>query len=657
MPIDINTGADIDLFEITQRINERLGLSASLPGGEVNAPDGTFWDCQFGSLPFLYAFSDENPLIRETAQFRRERIDTATNPGEQSLDSGYWNRSQESWHYGAGLRTAEPLEIEAQEVRFRYKESGGVNPWTAGELTLLNDTELIHDAGGDPFSLLGTDAGVLLFDATRGVELIDKGGDTIWENDDVIPVSLTSDGDSFYAGTVDGIVYKGDLATGAGAVENTFANPGRVLIRWVKGRLVASNGVEGWEGAGSAWEQIDPGTTFPDDWEWTDAAEGPQAIYMSGYSGTQSAIYKITVTVDAGTNSVKLSPLTLVAEMPRGEIVNTLYTYVGSFVALGTSKGVRVSAINDGGDLVIGPLNREVNGGCSDFVALGSYLYAAVGDDANAGDPNKRVKKAGLVRFNLGQNLEGDPLLFAHADDLVADAPGRCTSVTVIDDDRLVLGVERGGVFKQDTTFVSDGWLETGRIRLGTSEPKTWRDLRLVTKEDEGGYVVAHANRGGDEVDPALWDQVVQVDGENPDLTGKVSSQPNEPTSGIWLGIHLVASQDKTETPVLRSYQLRAIPSPARTRLIQVPLQLFNSEQDRSGSVVGYTGYAFDRLQLIEALEANYAVVPFIDWTSGERLNTYIERVRFQRTAPPKHGGIDAGANYGGILTVTLRVI
>ena len=84
MPIDINTDAGIDLFEITQRINERLGLSASLPGGEVNAPEGTFWDCQFGSLPFLYAFSDENPLIRETAQFRRERIDTATNPGEQS---------------------------------------------------------------------------------------------------------------------------------------------------------------------------------------------------------------------------------------------------------------------------------------------------------------------------------------------------------------------------------------------------------------------------------------------------------------------------------------------------------------------------------------------------------------------------------------------
>ena len=142
----------IDLYSITARINERLGMGG-YPGGSVDAPDSISWDVSFGNLKFLFATSDQDPYLRETSEFRRERIDTATNPGEQSLDSGYWVRSQESWHYGAGLRNAEPLEITAAEYRFRYQDSGGVDPWTAGQLTLLNDTERILK---DPesFSLL-----------------------------------------------------------------------------------------------------------------------------------------------------------------------------------------------------------------------------------------------------------------------------------------------------------------------------------------------------------------------------------------------------------------------------------------------------------------------------------------------------------------------
>ena len=47
-------------------------------------------DCEIGGLPFLFATSDQNPYRRETADFRRQRVDTERNPGEQSLDSGYW---------------------------------------------------------------------------------------------------------------------------------------------------------------------------------------------------------------------------------------------------------------------------------------------------------------------------------------------------------------------------------------------------------------------------------------------------------------------------------------------------------------------------------------------------------------------------------------
>lgn len=635
---------DNDVYQITERINTRLGLSATLPGGEIDAPDGVLWDAAIGNLPFLYAFSDQNPYVRQTAEFRRERIDTATNPGEQSLDSGYWSRSAESWHYGGGLRSAEPLEIEATEFRFRYATGGGVNPWVAGELTLLKATDLIHE-DAEPFSLLGTSEGVLMYDAV-GVKMLDADGGVVWSNTDVVAYSLTTDGESWYAGTEGGDVYTGSLLDGAGSVTHSFTS-GPVLIRWVKGRLIATAGKAVHEGAGGTWTEIDNGVTFPEDWVWTDAAEGPQAIYMSGYSGVQSSIYKIEALVEQ--DAVTLAPLVSVADMPRGEIVYTLYTYVGAYLCTGTSKGIRITGIREGGNLLVGPVVRQVNGGVKDFVALGSYVYATAADQASAGN---RRKRPGLVRLNLGTRLNGVDLDFAHADDLTADAVGVCSSVTVLDG-RLVLGVEGSGVWRESDLFVEEGWLETGRIRLGTTEPKTFRDLRLLMKPLTAGSVSAYVARETDAEAPGAWQPVTTVSGERYDRTGKVSSNPNEPATSLYLAVKLTPDAERLNTPVLSSYQLRAIPSPARTRMIKVPVQLFDSEQDRAGNVMGYDGYAYDRLQLMEALEQQYALTPFFDFTTGERVNTYIEQVSYVRTAPPRH----TDGNNGGIMTLLLRII
>ena len=644
MAATTRTGSN-DPISITNRIVERLGLSATLPGGEINAPDGILWDAQIGSLPFLFAFSDQNPYVRETSDFRRERIDTATNPGEQSLDSGYWVRSQESWHYGSGLRNAEPLEIESNEARFRYATGGGVNPWTAGELKLLHDTEKVRDDAG-PFSLLGTPSGVIMFNDSS-VYLLDVDGAEVWSNTSLSPLSLTFDGTSWWAGDAAGRVHKGSLVDGASTVKHTFADSGDVLVRWVKGRLITTNGSAVYEGAGDTWTEIDPGASLPDDWTWTDVAEGPEAIYLSGYAGTQSTVFKLTVLVE--TDVVSLAPLTGVVDMPRDEIVNTLYSYTGSFMMMGTSVGVRVAQFGSQGNLVVGPIIRQSVSGVHDFVAVGSFVYAAFGSDAQAG--NRRAS-AGLIRLNLGQSLNDLTLDFAQADDLTCGQVGSCTSVTYLDG-RLFMGVEGVGVFRESDLFVEEGWLETGRIRLGTTEKKTWRDLRLLMEPESAGGAVAYANRETDKDAPGAWQQVSAVNGERFDRTGKISSNPNEPATALYVAIRLSPSDDRSESAVLRSYQLRAIPSPVRTRLIKVPLMLFDRETAKDGNVLGYDGYSFDRLQLMEALEQQYALVPFFDYTTGERVNTYIERVSYVRTAPPKH----SEGNNGGVLTLLLRII
>lgn len=641
----------IDLYSITARINERLGMGG-YPGGSVDAPDSISWDVSFGNLKFLFATSDQDPYLRETSEFRRERIDTATNPGEQSLDSGYWVRSQESWHYGAGLRNAEPLEITASEYRFRYQDSGGVDPWTAGQLTLLNDTErILKDP--DSFSLLGTTEGVVLYNAA-GVTLLDDAGGTIWQYANSSIYSLTTDGENFYAGTTDGKVIKGDLETGAASDLHDFTTgenalaADNVLVRWVKGRIIACVGTAVWEGAGTVWTEVDPGTSLPDGWKWQDVAEGPTAVYLTGHAGVQSSLYKIEVTVEEGL--VTLSPLLLVAEMPRGEIVNTIYSYVGAFLAIGTSDGVRIASMEANGSLNVGPISRESASGVHDFVAYGSYLYAAVGEDGSAG---ARVKAPGLVRFNLGQTLNDQQLQFAHANDLTAEGTmASCTSVTT-HNGKLVMGMEGDGVYRQSDLYVKEGWLETGRIRLGTTESKTWRDLRVLGKPDMPGRVLGYAQREDDATSPAGWQQVVTVDADRYDRTGKISSNPNEPATSLYVAIALRSSEDQTGTPVVQSYQLRAIPSPQRTRLIRVPLMVFDTVTDKVGQMIGYDGFAWDCIQLLEALEQEYALVPFQDFTTGETVNVYIERVTWRRTTPPKHND----GNAGGVATVLMRVI
>ena len=118
----------------------KIGLhrtSSVTDGPYAAAPTDPLWDIYIGPLPFLIANNDERPYLRESVPARRERTDQAREPGENSLDSNIWLRSQTSWHLGAGQQYAEPLEEDPEIARFRFYQSGGVDPWTPGSLTLL----------------------------------------------------------------------------------------------------------------------------------------------------------------------------------------------------------------------------------------------------------------------------------------------------------------------------------------------------------------------------------------------------------------------------------------------------------------------------------------------------------------------------------------
>ena len=121
--------------------------------------DGAIWqntdinyDVAIGGLPFIYAINDARPYIRQTAPFRKDQFDNQTEPGEQSL-TGWWIRSQSSFHGGAGITYFDP-QTSDPFGHYRFADSRGINVWEQGEVRLLKDVTNAHVTTGP---VVGTD--------------------------------------------------------------------------------------------------------------------------------------------------------------------------------------------------------------------------------------------------------------------------------------------------------------------------------------------------------------------------------------------------------------------------------------------------------------------------------------------------------------------
>jgi hypothetical protein len=136
----------------TPDITEDLPLNIGNPGTAGfwtnNAED---YDVAFGGIPFFLAPTDVNPYQRETAPYRKDQFDNSREPGEQSL-TGWWIRSQSSFHGGSGINFYDPTAGES--IGYRFKDSQGVDVWTKGQVSLLKETANTHVTTG---AVVGTD--------------------------------------------------------------------------------------------------------------------------------------------------------------------------------------------------------------------------------------------------------------------------------------------------------------------------------------------------------------------------------------------------------------------------------------------------------------------------------------------------------------------
>jgi hypothetical protein len=610
------------------------------------ALEGFQYDIALGGTPWLLKIDNEHPLTRGGAPVRKEQVDQQQIPGEQSLAS-WWLRSQMSFVGGAGLLYQDPSSDNQYAIRFG--ESVGVNPWVNGKLTLLRETsQRVADGTANKHHVVGWSDGTdRYWSAVGNVLKSDTGSATTtitWGGANTIR-SLTSDGTNYYAADNIGI-YRG-AGNSAGAL---IWNTGSVdtVVRWAKGRLMAGIGASVYELAtGGPALPVAKFTHLNSSWVWTDIAEGTNAIYASGYAGSQSDIYKFVLDT-SGNVPTLASGGVLAAQLPRGEVVYSLTTYLGAFVGIGTSRGFRVGEIDDNGDLRYGPLLIENSSGVRSVAAYDRFFFVGATNGING--------FSGLYRVDLGQPIQDNgvspSVRYAYATDLQAHATGEVCSVTCFgNSDRMVFAVVGQGAYLESATVKeSSGYLTTGRVRYNTLEPKIFKFVTVKTPASLYGSV------GVSVLDPGGADtSIITVSqGSSLAIQDVVMSAPS--TAVEWVQLKLTLSRSSTDTTQggeVHGWQLKAMPGAVRQRIFTLPLLCFDREKDRTGQTVGREGRSLARLEAFEQIFARGDAVTLQNLRSGTSYLVVIDDYRFEQKTSPNAND----SNTGGILWVELRTI
>lgn len=640
-------------------ITQRIPVPLSNPAGSTNySATGVAYDVAIGGLPFFINASDDTPYRRVTAQYRKQQFDQTREAGEQSL-TGWWFRSQSSFHFGQGIKYFEPAQDES--LRFQYTKSKGCDVWTKGQVTLLNTTVKVRTTIETNLFLFGARDNTNNIDAivfTEGPDLkkLTMSGDTPTITTYTLVTSphtldfkaLTSDGSRYFAAD-NARIHRGNIfgTTSDGHIYDLGGPVTTVVLRYAKQRLLAGVDRDLYE-LDSNKNTTSGGHALPTElythpnpsWIWTTISEGPAAFYVGGYAGSQSSLYKITL--DTGTTNAlgfpELNAPTVVVDLPEGEILNSFDVYLGTYGVLCTNKGVRIAVLSADGDINYGPLLLDVE--CKSVTFKDRFAYVTTLQDG----------ESGLIRIDLQQPVVANSLIFAYAWDLYAEGESNTpmSSDFLGSTDRVVFGIPNDGIWiESDNTKVIEGTLRTGYVRYNTLENKIFKLIQARVDNTDGGL-------GIDSIDAQDNYYRIGTFGQGEDTPEVNINYPT--TAEEYLGFEFTltrSSTDSSKGPLFTGYQLKSLPAVPRQRLIQYPLSCYDHESDKFGVEIGYEGSAYFRMEQLESVENLGDTIRVEDFRTGESFIGLIEEMDFVNKTPsgPRFSG------YGGNLIVTIRTV
>ena len=629
-------------------ITEGIPYVLSNPAGATNySATGVNYDMSIAALPFFIAASDDSPYRRVTAKYRKEQYDQTREAGEQSL-TGWWFRSQSTFHLGAGIKYFEPAQDES--LRFQYTESKGVEVFTKGQVTLLNSTASFNSGAAAP-QLIGvndgTDDCIVITDGTAIKKITSAGASTTFTQAGTPATifSITTNGKQYFF--INGThVHRGNLAGSTSDTEIYNASgTTRGTIRFVKQRLIAAinNAIYELNANHSSGALPTALFTHPNtSWVWSSISEGPSAIYISGYdpNGTSSSVFKIQLDVTTA-NSLGFPTLetpTVIIDLPEGERINDFDVYLGTYAVLATNKGFRVGVSDTNGNIQYGPLLFD-QAACNSIAFRDRFAYIATTIDS----------EAGLVKVDLSTTVIANTLVFPWAWDLVASGVAAASSQVAFFGNTDRAAFSSGNVIYAESTTdkVTSGYLQTGFIRYNTLENKLYKLLNPRIDTTNGAISIKSIDYADTEYNIGGFAQ------------GSATSELGVPypnSAQEYLAFKFTMSRsstDATKGPLFTGYQLKSLPAVPRQRIIQYPLFCYDHESDNLGVEVGYEGSAYDRLSQLEAVENVGDTIRVEDFRTGESYIGLIEELDFINRTPSDR----RFSGYGGMLIATIRLI
>jgi hypothetical protein len=494
----------------------------------------------------------------------RDSTDDSTSPGEAAINpGGLWRRGQDSWHAGAGQQYADMNE----SAPYRFYKSKGLNPWTKGQLSLLNATKLPASSvmTGTNLKMIEVDGYVYVADnqtlkystnpyaATPTWTSVTTGAPATAIND------ITTDGEQVYVAYTNEGVLK--TAIGGASLTDHYATTGGTYnytkLGFAKGYVIgvhndtASTHVHIIPYAASTSHGTATTTLRDPNFVCTGIVGGQNHIYISGHANNVGVVYRLGIKAD-GTVDVAVVAL----ELPNSEYPTALHGYLG-FIIIGTNKGVRYCSADSQGNLIAGsliPTSGDVKGFSSEdrFVWFSWSRY----DDTSGG----------LGRLDLSTFIA--PNTPAFSTDLMYSSGNDVQSVVTLSSKRLftISGV---GVIAEDTAnLVASGEIETGIWRWGIPDRKfiakiDTRSTPLVgsitsyLKIDDGEYESAGTWSVADDVENSF-------DGSD--------------TKAIEAEFKYVLERGTATTgPTFTRWMARAYAAPFRSQVFSVPVLLHES--------------------------------------------------------------------------------
>lgn len=638
------------------------------------------YDILVGGLGFRYATDQNFPFRRTTEQTTINRVDQSLEPGEQTLSKLPWIKSQSSFHAGAGQQNLEAaftaFQYQQEQVaHIRYDISLGVDPWTPGKLTRLPDcsfwtfgfaasemcTATVNDID---YALIGGTHSLYQVAWTSGpdssptITAIDMTSSVFGGLSNVIVQSIDTDGYSYYAlinlgtagssGSQLSFVITGAMNSTAAPTPIYDAGTTQVVgtLGWSKERLMAGIANKMYElptsGVSAHTVLPAPRYTHPQaNWAWTAISESPDGVLAAGQTGNQASIMKLTLDTSGATPT--LAGASSAAKLPLGEIVNVMENYLGTYVCLGTNKGVRVASFDTySGNMVYGPLSLSTTQPVYGLCGVDRFVYAGYSNQQADGT-------TGLARLDLSFQIDTAGRL-AWAPDLrppstATTGRGTVTAVSVLPHSGRVIFLTAEGIHVQQGTPGNDPgasyWIRTSRIRYDTAEPKLFKLGTIRGTLDTSSIQVSGITPFNGTMNLGTFGPIV---GGNPG-NFRLPSGLNE-----WIQMQFNLNG---QSCVFNSYQVRAFPAPQRQHLIEFTVLLYESEKDRNGDDQSDPLLPYDRYQAVKKLEAAGNEVTFTEFTpTGPRsTQVLIDQVELISTA--RFPTLTEA--FGGLLTFHLR--